>query len=93
MSVTLERAKEHLRVLHNRENDLIEVYISAAHAWIVRYTGSGYDDQADELVAAELLLIGHLYLHREAVSSGTQLSEVPFAVEALAGPFRQPTLC
>lgn len=93
--ITLERAKQHLRVTHESEDDLIQVYIDAAHAWILRYTGEGYDEYADELVAAELLLIGHFYANREAVnvgSSGSSVSEMPFAVEALAGPFRLPTI-
>jgi len=37
-----------------------------------------------------LLLIGHWYVNREAV--GDAANEIPFAVEALAGPFRTPTL-
>jgi uncharacterized phiE125 gp8 family phage protein len=45
----------------------------------------------EELVQAQLLLIAHWYQHREAVAEGT-FNEVPLAVEALAGPFRTPTV-
>lgn len=50
-----------------------------------------YNPVPDELVSAQLLLIGHYYVNREAVSE-KQFSEVPLAVEALAGPFRLPTI-
>lgn len=54
---------------------------------------AGYDDEETphDLIAAQLLLIGHWFTNREAVSDKT-MSEVPLAVEALAGPFRLPTL-
>lgn len=52
----------------------------------------GYNPVPEELVAAQLLLIGHWYAHREAAVVGNAVNEVPFAVEALAGPFRLPTL-
>lgn len=92
MKVTLELAKAHLRVKHDDEDDLIEAYIDAANAWIVRYTGDNYDEDAIELEQAELLLVGHWYANREAVNIGNITSNVPFTVEALAGPFRTPTV-
>jgi uncharacterized phiE125 gp8 family phage protein len=52
----------------------------------------GYNPVPEELTAAQLLLIGHWYNHREAVVIGDAANEVPFAVEALAGPFRLPTI-
>ena len=39
---------------------------------------------------AALLIVGHLYLNREAVSSAT-LSEIPLGVEALTAPYRAPS--
>jgi hypothetical protein len=36
-----------------------------------------------------LLLIGHWYANRETVVIGAASAEVPFAVEALCGQFRQ----
>lgn len=53
---------------------------------------AGYGDAAADVpkrvTQAMLLLIGHLYMNREAVhvsSSGTSIAEVPFAVKALLG--------
>lgn len=40
------------------------------------------------LIAAIKLLAAHLFENREAVTSGTQISEVPFTVDALCKPYR-----
>jgi uncharacterized phiE125 gp8 family phage protein len=52
----------------------------------------GYNPVPPELTSAQLLLIGHWYANREAVVVGDMSNEVQFAVEALAGPFRTPTV-
>jgi uncharacterized phiE125 gp8 family phage protein len=39
MAVTLALAKQHLRALNDRENDLIEHYLAAAKAWVEHHTG------------------------------------------------------
>lgn len=53
--------------------------------------GFGPYEAPEELVQAQLLLIAHWYQNREAVAEGT-FNEIPLAVEALAGPFRTPTV-
>src|SRR5690606_23360416 len=53
--------------------------------------GYGPYEAPEELVQAQLLLIAHWYQNREAVAEGT-FNEIPLAVEALAGPFGQPTV-
>jgi uncharacterized phiE125 gp8 family phage protein len=53
---------------------------------------AGYATTPPDLDHAMLLLIGHWYANREAVALGDAANEIPFAVEALAGPFRTPTL-
>jgi uncharacterized phiE125 gp8 family phage protein len=53
--------------------------------------GYGPYEAPEELVQAQLLLIAHWYQNREAVAEGT-FNEIPLAVEALAGPFRTPTV-
>ena len=90
--ITLATAKNHIRVEHDDEDDLIQHYIDAALAWVVRYTGENYLDTIIELEQAQLLLIGHWYETREAVNIGGSVAEIPFAVEALAGPYRLPTI-
>ncbi|MGV1682908.1 head-tail connector protein [Sphingopyxis sp. NJF-3] len=93
MSVSLEMAKEQIRVTHDDEDGLIASYIVAANAWLVRYCGDNYDPYAPELEQAELLLVSHWYENRSTVDSGNVIPrEIPFSVEALAGPFRLPTI-
>lgn len=86
MSVALTLAKQHLRVHHNDEDDLIVTYIDAALAWLQRFCGDNYDAYAPELEQAQLLLVGYFYENRGIGD------EVPPAVKALAGPFRLPTV-
>ncbi len=38
--------------------------------------------------SAMLLLIGHLYEHREQATIGIQVNEIPFGIEALLFPYR-----
>ncbi|HMO74085.1 MAG TPA: head-tail connector protein [Sphingopyxis sp.] len=87
-------AKDQIRVRHNDEDALIMGYVVASLAWLERYCGENYDAYAPELEQAQLLLIAHWYINREAVAVGnaTIPHEVPLAVEALAGPFRLPTI-
>lgn len=53
----------------------------------VTYT-AGYADVPAELDQAVLLLVGHFYLNREAVTTGTNPAELPLAVEAMLRPYR-----
>lgn len=53
---------------------------------ILSYT-AGYESVPNDLIAAVLLLTGHLWANREAVSD-KPMSEVPMAVEALTQPYR-----
>lgn len=48
----------------------------------------GYDSAPAALVSAMLLMIGHLFDNREAVSQGA-VTEVPFAVKALADRYNR----
>ena len=86
MTVSLDLAKAHLRVLHDDEDNLILSYIDAAQAWIDRFCGENVDVYAAELDQAQLLLVGFYY---ETRGIG---DDVPPAVHALAGPFRTPTI-
>jgi uncharacterized phiE125 gp8 family phage protein len=51
-----------------------------------------YNPLPEELVQAQLLLISHWYDNRSAVLVGSISKELEYAIEALAGPFRLPTL-
>lgn len=52
-----------------------------------------YDAFPEELNLAMLMLVAHWYDNRSVVDSGNVIPrEIPFSVEALAGPFRLPTI-
>lgn len=53
----------------------------------VRYS-AGYPDVPSPIKQAILLLVGQWYEAREAVNIGNIVNELPFAVDALLGPFR-----
>jgi len=91
MAVTLELAKAHLRVIHDDQDDLIAQHMATAAATMLRYTGDNYDAEEDDLIAAELLLIGWLFYPSEELRIDPNTG-LPLAVSALAGPFRLPTI-
>ncbi|ABR85316.1 TPA: head-tail connector protein [Pseudomonas aeruginosa] len=64
--MTLEEAKEHLRVVHDLEDDLIQTYLDAALGHVQIYLGDDLPDPLPKPVeAAVLLLMADLYLNRE----------------------------
>lgn len=52
---------------------------------------AGYDVVPDDVVAALLLIVGHLDQNREAVTAGPAI-ELPLGVEALLAPYCIPSL-
>lgn len=48
----------------------------------------GYESTPDDIRQALLLLIGHLYEHREAAVIGVSTTELPMGVGMLLGPYR-----
>lgn len=66
-------------------------YSTISATYVAGY-GDAYLPAPDELVQAQLLLIGHWYVNREAAVVGTTNQELEYAIEALAGPFRLPTV-
>lgn len=84
--ITLAEAKNHLRVMCDDEDTYIETLITAARQYAENYQNRVYvlnDDSAlaeDMPVmekAACLLMIGHWYENRSAVSSEKAMQEVP----------------
>jgi len=53
---------------------------------------AGFATTPPELDQAMLLLIGHWYQHREGVVVGATTEPLDYAIEALVGPFRLPTI-
>jgi len=70
--------KHHLRIDHDEEDALLTAYLSAAKSTFMI---------TDAIKQGALLLIGHWYAHREAVSDRL-LHTTPYAVEALWLPYK-----
>ena len=70
--VSLEEVKDHIRILHDEEDSIIETYIEAASD-AVRDVASGWDG-ADEVPAriklAVLARVAAQYLSREEIPEG-----------------------
>jgi len=90
MMVTLADAKAHCRVDFDDDDALIERFMAAASAHLAAI---GVDMDADPLPeplnVAVLLMTGHFYEHREAVTAGVCMVETPFAVDRLIAPYRE----
>lgn len=79
--------RKHLRVDHEDDDDLIELYAESALDWALWYC----DNPTLKLVAdfpasfknALLLLLAHSYATREAVVIGTITAVLPHGVESL----------
>jgi uncharacterized phiE125 gp8 family phage protein len=60
----------------------------AAYGYVaVTFTAGG--TAPDDLLAAVKLLLGHLYINREAVVTGTITAELPMSVDALIQTYRK----
>lgn len=81
--ITVEDVKTHLRVDGNAEDSYLGALIGAAAEYIEKRTGVIHDaDYPLTLKHAGLLIIGHWYANREAVSDAPA-TEVPLAFRML----------
>lgn len=85
--LSIELMRKHLRVDHEDDDDLIELYAESAFAWSLWYCDNPdlklVADFPASFKAALLLLLGHSYSSREAVVIGTIAAELPLAVDSL----------
>ena len=96
--ISLEQAKQHLRVDFADDDALIELYIGAATEQIERHIQRKVIDHEDQrqgpddlmvndaLKAAALLFVGNLYENREATTDKT--GELPLGYWSLIQPYR-----
>lgn len=85
--ITLDEAKNHIRVDGTHDDAAITAMIAAAKAHIEDYTGIIFADTAPAPVkAAALLMVGDLYENREAQSDRPLMENKTFA--RLLNPYR-----
>lgn len=88
--ITLVEAKSHLRVIFDDDDSYITALISAARQYAEQYQNRVYVEPdptvtADEMPFMEkcacLLMIGHWYENRSAVSAEKDMREIPLGVK------------
>lgn len=87
--ISLDEAKQHLRVDQDEEDSLIQGYLDAAAQYCLELCNRTEVPEGSELVfrQATLLVLGHWYRNRVAVSAIAG-SEPPHAVNALISRHR-----
>lgn len=95
--VTLELLKKHVRADDFEEDDvLLQQYLTSAEEYVIKETHRTAEELTalgggvfpPMLVQAILMTAAHWYNQRESVSP-TQMSEVPYTLQALVKPFRK----
>ena len=97
--VTIEQVKYQCRIEHDDEDVLLAGYIAAARDHVQMHLDRtiyelAVPDDADGVVdnpsidQATLLIVGHWYAHREAVSESS-MTEMPMGAYHLLQPYRQ----
>lgn len=93
-TITLQEAKDHLRVIGNAEDSMISLYISAADDWITNYLNQPIPGTTDSppvappnaIKASALMIVAGLFENREAVGE-KEIRPNP-AVTSLLYPYR-----
>ena len=94
----LKLLKKHVRADDfSDDDDYLQMLLDAAESYIITYTNRSKDElmamgkgeMPRELVHAMMLISGHWYDHREAVTTGGTPMEVPYTYSALVKPFKK----
>ena len=90
MIVTVEEVKNHLRIQHGEEDDLITGFIVQAQAVAEDYCRVQFSDPAPEPVRlAVLLMVSHYYENRDNPDRQVYVT-MRVAFENLLYPYRDP---
>ena len=96
--ITLEQAKDHLRVDFDDDDIYITDLIDAAECSVANEIGSTLVSNEvggvlpKALYQSILLMIGHLYATREPVMVGVSVVKCPFTLEYLLAPYKSWTV-
>lgn len=90
--VTLSLAKAHMNIDGTADDELIELYIDAADAYLSNYIGkplADFDPIPGDLKLAVLKLVAFHYEQREAVGFGSTMQIAPYGVTSIADNYRE----
>lgn len=88
MAVSLQEAKDHLRVSFDSDDDYIGDLIAAAEDYVAA-VGVGFDSPVQPSVLHAIkLLVSHWYQNRDAAGAEPS-TPIAFGVNALLAPFRE----
>lgn len=85
MAVTLEQAKEYLRIDEDliEDDELISSLIEAATDYMEQTTGKKYSDNSQLYVLAVKMLVAHWYENRNIFSTKTNVNNLPHSIETI----------
>ena len=94
--IALDEIKAHLRIDHDLDDDLLELYAQTSLEVAQNHIGKTWGESTTTdtvqftkgIKVCCLMFIGHLYANRETVND-VQLYEVPFSIKALWNPYRE----
>lgn len=85
MAVTLEQAKEYLRLDEDltEDDELISGLIEAATDYLEQTTGKKYSDNSQLFALAVKMLVAHFYENRSIFSTKTDVNNLPYSLDAI----------
>lgn len=91
--LTLDYIKQHIRIDHDCEDTMLELYGNAAEETVLSLLGRSYDDLLERysvvpsaVMQATLMLVDVSYQYRSPVSP-TSVSMVPYTFDLLIKPY------
>lgn len=91
--LTLDYIKQHIRIDHDCEDTMLELYGDAAEETVLNLLGRSYDDLLERysvvpsaVMQATLMLVDVSYQYRSPVSP-TSVSMVPYTFDLLIKPY------
>lgn len=90
MAVTLQQAKDHLRILHDDQDAMIVGLIEAAEDWMKSVGVAEENLGRPSVQQAALILIGHWFDAGSLVpdDGGQSAAAIPYATRLLIAPWR-----
>ena len=89
MIVGLDEAKQHLRVEHDEDDDILTTYLRQAQAAAEDYCRVSFEEDAAEPVRLAILLMAAHFYERRDSSDGNAYATMMEAFHALLYPHRK----